>query len=325
MQDTILHTNHDIVNTHSESASESVSIKGTSQPAVPYIIKPYSKVSRTVYSSIAKTDSLVKAREDSVIRVKNDSMARVKSNYGIVIEDPYYADNVRETTSSALGKLGMDGVSWVYAILALIFCLICFKSKGNRGYIKYLFTNLNTVKLRHNMFDATVKESSFTFILNANWVVCSGILLWIGMKYWFSVLHQPLSIGVLEGVGICVGLMLSYKLLLLLCYIISGNVFSDYRTTKEWVAGANSENSLESLLLFPLALLGLCYPASIQGVVWFGIGVIGIGKILFIFKGFRIFVKQFSSFLLFLYYLCTMEVIPIILVLIGARALMENW
>ena len=175
------------------------------------------------------------------------------------------------------------------------------------------------------MFDATVKESSFTFILNANWVVCSGILLWIGMKYWFSVLHQPLSIGVLEGVGICVGLMLSYKLLLLLCYIISGNVFSDYRTTKEWVAGANSENSLESLLLFPLALLGLCYPASIQGVVWVGLGVIGIGKILLIFKGFRIFVKQFSSFLLFLYYLCTMEVIPIILVLIGARALMENW
>ncbi len=325
MQDTIVGTTQEIVIPQVEHVNEHPVTSVPAEPLSPKFFRPYAQLTNQVASSIAKTDSIAKAKEDSIVRAKNDSLARIRSGYGIVLEDPYYVKEVKGSTTSSLQKFGADGLSWVYVVLSLMFCLICFKSRGNKGYIQYLFTNLNTVKLRHNMFDATVKESSFTFILNANWVLCSGILLWIGMKYWLASEKIVTGVGVLEGIGLCIGVMLAYKLIMLLGYIVAGNVFSDYRTTKEWVGGANSENSLESLLLFPLALLGLCYPAAIEGVIWGGISVIGVGKILFIFKGFRIFVKQFSSFLLFLYYLCTMEVIPIILVLICARALLENW
>lgn len=271
----------------------------------------------------AKRDSIAKAREDSIVRSVNDSLARVKSGYGLILEDPYYMASQKEFRQETSHISGAGGASWLYAVMALLFCLICYKSKGNPRYFRHLLLNLNEVKLRHNMFDSTVRESSYLFILNMVWVICAGILLWSVMPEFEGMEAVLLKTPLLVGVGICVGVALVYKVLMLMNYLVAGNVFTDYRTAKEWIKGANSENGLEALFLFPLALLSLIYPEWNMRIMWISVGVIGVGKILFIFKGFRIFVNRFSSFLLFLYYLCILEIIPIILAICGARMLLN--
>ncbi len=46
-------------------------------------------------------------------------------------------------------------------------------------------------------------------------------------------------------------------------------------------------------------------------------------RILFIIKGFRIFYRGFGSFVYFILYLCTLEIIPAWLMVMGAYALSE--
>ena len=80
-----------------------------------------------------------------------------------------------------------------------------------------------------------------------------------------------------------------------------------------WVRGAAATNGAEAFLLFPFALLALTQPEWNPGVLILAGIVFILGKFLFIFKGFRIFFNQFSSWLLFLYYLCSLEIIPLLL------------
>lgn len=270
-------------------------------------------------------DSLAKAREDSIIVAVNDSLARIHSGYGIVLEDPYYVGGKEEAYSPVKIK-GMTGggVSWVFALLGVLFCLVCFKSRNNSKYFKQLLRDLKETRLRHNMFDNTVRESSFMAILNLLWIASAGVLLWEGVKLYFTY-RLGIEPSVLPMIGIftCMGVVMVYEVLMLAAYWITGNIFSDSRTTKEWIKGANSASALESLALFPLALVAMCYPEGSEVVVEIGAGLFIIGKLLFIYKGFRIFFSQIASLLLFLYYFCSLEIIPLILVFVGAVKLIR--
>ena len=74
-------------------------------------------------------------------------------------------------------------------------------------------------------------------------------------------------------------------------------------------------------MLFPLSLVALNYPKWDVPVLLIAAGVFVIGKIVFLYKGFRIFFTQISSWLLFLYYLCSLEIVPLILTYLGAVTL----
>ncbi len=265
-----------------------------------------------------RADSIAKAKEDSVIIARNDSLARVRSEFGIVLEDPYYIK--QNGTDMPLKDVNITdgGMSWILALLALLFCLVCFKSRNNPRYFRQLFRDLRESRLRHNMFDNTVRESSFMVILNITWVVCAGILLWEGVDLYLRIQSGvvPHS-SQMTGMLICIGMASAYKLFMQLAYWMTGNVFSDSRITKEWIKGANSATALESLGLFPLALVALCYPGGSDVAIVIGAILFGIGKLMFIYKGIRIFFSQIASLLLFLYYFCSLEIIPLILMFAG--------
>lgn len=112
-----------------------------------------------------------------------------------------------------------------------------------------------------------------------------------------------------------------YVIFMLLAYEITGNVFSDRNMTRLWVKGASALMGLQVFLFFPFALLSLCYPEWNRIILILAGIVFIIGKIQFIYKGFRIFFNQISSWLLFLYYLCSLEIVPLILVYFGTVAL----
>lgn len=285
----------------------------TSQPAMVY--RPWQPV----------IDSVAKAREDSLIRSVNDSLAHIPNPYGIVIDAPYSAPAEYKLTSH--NNYG-SGLSWIFLVLGVLFCAVCLKLKNTPGYLMTLWADFREVRFRHNVFDNTVKETSFLILLLIGWMCCAGILLWElvrflgGMPFMSRHLFPDAQ---LEGCALCSAVAGVYVIFMLLNYELVGNVFSDARITRLWVKGATAGFGLQTMILFPVALLALCYPEWNEILLWITGGIIIIGKIIFIYKGFRIFFQQLRSWLVFLCYLCSLEIVPLILAYLLACQICVKW
>lgn len=208
-----------------------------------------------------------------------------------------------------------NGLSWVYLGMGVIFCLVAFQIRNSGRYFHSLINDIRDTRERHNVFDDTVKETWFLIVLNVTWCASMGVLTWCSFpathypaEYSFSIPDRPAA-----GIGLAAGVWLLYDIVMMAVYWLVGNVFTDARKTGMWVRGAAATNGTEAFLLFPLALLALTQPEWNTGVLILAGIVFILGKFLFIFKGFRIFFNQFSSWLLFLYYLCSLEIIPLLL------------
>lgn len=285
----------------------------------------------------AATDA---AAPDSVVAdtvaIEADTVPAGEVLEGIVLVNPAteYMKNLDTGNPSRQRQWG--GMSWVYLALTVMFCVISLKFKGNSRYMKALCSDLTDTRLRHNAFDETVRETSLLILMNVMWAFNAGVLLWGAVKM-FSGMYTPgiaadmtansFSITCPEwvGVGICSGISAIYLVVMTVAYWVVGNVFSDRRKTGLWVKGAAASTALETFLLLPLSLLTLIYPEWGMTLLWIAAGVFAMGKIVFLYKGFRIFFAEISSWMLFLYYLCSLEIVPLILTYFGAVFACGAW
>lgn len=218
--------------------------------------------------------------------------------------------------------------SWVIAGLLILLVAVCLRVQANRKYLVALLTDITDVRERHNVFDDTVRESFLLVMLNVLWSCCAGILLYGGISE-YSGIHLPGGgESILQGVAggglymaVCGGVALVYTAIMTFAYWIVGNVFSDRAHTAVWIKGFLAEQGLSVILLLPLSLLMLSYPEWTPTIEIIAIIVFIIGKIVFIWKGFRIFFIQMRSWLIFLYYLCSLEIVPLVLTIILAMEL----
>jgi len=244
---------------------------------------------------------------------------------GIILVNPASEFLGKETH---LPHIHWSLMSWVYLALALLFCIVAIKFKGNSRYMKALMSDLTSTRIRPNAFDDTVRETSLLVLLNIMWVACAGVLLWKALTLTAGTLVQnsaALPDSPAVGIAICSGVAAIYLALMTMAYWVIGNVFADRRQTQMWVKGAAAAYGLETFLLFPLVLLILSYPAWDGTLLIIAGAVFIFGKIVFLYKGFRIFFTQISSWLLFLYYLCSLEIVPLILTYLAAWSACIRW
>lgn len=102
--------------------------------------------------------------------------------------------------------------------------------------------------------------------------------------YSFSVADKPAP-----GIGICSGMCLLYSAAMLLAYWVSGCVFRDRHQAGMWVRGAAAAPAIETVFLFPVALLVLVRPEWTEVLLLTALCTFAMGKIMFILKGIRIF------------------------------------
>lgn len=314
-----------------ESRSEAKTVKAAPKPAVKkvrYTVEAVgvwridapeaAKASVGKATPAAETDSLPQTDSSALAA---DTVVPVTTVPGMVLDDGLIREEYQPPVVST------HGMSWVFLGLGILFCIAALKFKNNTRYLKALLKDLTDVRVRQNIFDETVKETSFLILLNVLWVCCAGVLLWQGLllltpSEWSSAF--PLHGSSAAGIGICSGVAAVYLIILLVAYTVVGNVFSDSRRTLLWVKGAAASFALEAIFLFPLALVSICYAAWAKPVILISAGVFVLGKIVFIYKGFRIFFNQISSWMLFLYYLCSLEIVPLILTYLVALQLCSS-
>ncbi|MDE6272500.1 MAG: DUF4271 domain-containing protein [Muribaculaceae bacterium] len=232
---------------------------------------------------------------------------RHDTQYVLVIEPAK-----RETMPLRKAAGENDGKSWILGGLLILFVIIAIRFRNNSKYLATLLKSAIEVRERGNVFDDTVKESSFMAVLNVLWCLCAGILLYIGVG------GRPGSAGAPAGMGFGVLLAMAYELFMIFSYWMVGNVFSDRLHARMWLRGFLAATGLTTLILFPTALIALCYPTFAFTAFQIGLGAFILGKTVFIWKGFRIFFTQIGAWVLFLYYLCSLEIVPLILLYLAA-------
>ncbi|MDE6297881.1 MAG: DUF4271 domain-containing protein [Muribaculaceae bacterium] len=230
--------------------------------------------------------------------------------YGLVIENPIIREPAVEKNPEE------TGMSIIWLVLVLLFCAVALKFKNNAHYLKAIVSDLTDVRVRQNAFDDTVKETSFLVLLNVLWFCSVGILLWQCVRLTspevvgnsFSIPDKPSL-----GIAICTAMAGIYTLFMSIGYWLIGYVFTDKERAAIWVKGAGASQGLEVMLLLPVAALSIGYNQWTPVLLEIAAGVLILGKIMFIYKGFRIFFNKISSWMLFLYYLCSVEIVPLIL------------
>ena len=231
-------------------------------------------------------------------------------SYGLLMKKP-------ELTWEEPGGSPGVGMSWLLTVLFLAYTVICLRYRKNSRYFSMLFNEIVEVRERHNAFDDTVRETSFVWLLNLLWCGAAGVLL-------YGLIYNPASGAWLNDVGvkrlfICIGMMIGYTMFLSVAYASVGALFSDPMKASQWVKSYLGSQGLEGIALFPVALLGLCAPGIMGAMTILGIIIFFLAKILFIYKSFCIFFAQMTTWVLFLYYLCSLEIVPVVLVYTGSR------
>ena len=225
--------------------------------------------------------------------------------YGIVLTAP------EPPKPAPLRETGNEGVSFIIGGLFLLFLVVALRFRNNVKYAVTMFRNLVETRTRQNVFNDTVRETSLIVLLNILWCASAGIIgfcifnsLYPGEWPW------PLrSIGMLWGMAVAVG----YSLFMWGAYASVGWVFSDRVHSELWVKGYLACQALMAPAFFLTALVVMCQPYTAPGAAAAVAIVFISAKLVFIWKGFRIFFNQFSSWVLFLCYLCSLEIVPLIL------------
>ena len=225
--------------------------------------------------------------------------------YGIVLTPPEKVshDTTRNDNS--------NGVSFILSGLFILFLVIALRFRNNMKYIGALFRNLVDTRTRQNVFDDTVRETSLIILLNLLWCGCAGVIAYSCINFFYP---EQLPDGYQVG-GMLVGMLIAvgYTLFMSGAYLSIGWIFSDKEHAIVWFKGFTASQSLMSPFYFLTALLAICRPEAGIPVVATASGIFIIARMVFIWKGYRIFFSQISSWVLFLCYLCSLEIVPLVI------------
>lgn len=200
----------------------------------------------------------------------------------------------------------------VAAMVIGVFLIVALNLRHYTTYLKGFAQDLWSVKLRDNLFeDHTVSETKVTISLIMLLCVSEGILLNFAAPVRMAGNSSPfVSTGVLT---LCAAV---YYILQLCGYYAVGYVFTGDISTSIWLRGFNSSQVLLGLFLWVPALVVLFNPVAGKEMLITGAILYILARIIFITKGFRIFYNNIFSLIYFILYLCSLEIIPL---LIAAR------
>ncbi len=208
--------------------------------------------------------------------------------------------------------------SGVLTIITLMLLLVAFNFKHCYRLFRILGQDLLSVRRRNNAFDdSTASETRVLIVLLIQLWVCEGLLTyaWLTHQGYITVSDPLLPVAAM------VGLACAFYLFSLVAYHIVGYTFTDPAGASQWTKGFNASQAFLSIALLVPALVGVFYPMLLVPMLWIAVGLYVAARIIFIIKGFRIFYDNFASLIYFILYLCTLEIIPVVIFVLGAASL----
>ncbi|MBD5214660.1 MAG: DUF4271 domain-containing protein [Bacteroidales bacterium] len=216
-----------------------------------------------------------------------------------------------EPTPRPASSAAHSGVTTAFIVLFALIALTAY-------HLPHIFTSIKTdmfgVRRRNNAFDShTSGEARTLALMILLAATCEAVIV--------GCFINPLFGASLPLFGATVGLMVAYYIFQLIAFSVVGYAFTDPLSASQWRRGFNLSQGLLGFLLLPPALIVLFYPPlTVAAFVYAAVAYLTI-RVIFIYKGFRIFFDSIGCLVYFILYLCTLELIPAIAVYSGAIAL----
>lgn len=210
----------------------------------------------------------------------------------------------------------------IMALLLSIVVLVCLNMRHVRRIFHTITNDLFQVRRRSNAFDDhTAYETRTIILLLMQLFLFSGILmfLWLGIP----ATHPRTQLS--SPVALLSVLAMAYYLFQLTMCTLIGYVFTDPTGAVQWRRGLNASAVLLGMCLAVPTLLSLFYPSVTTAMLWAACVLFIISRIIYIYKGFRIFYINFPSLLYFILYLCSVEIVPLIAVYTAALEITNHY
>ena len=213
----------------------------------------------------------------------------------------------------------------VMGLMMLVAMAVVLSYRTGYKYLENFVRNMLSTRRRENLFDDhTVNETKILTALIGLSCVMQGFALMVGV----SLAVPSLASGILRSPALSLGLgaavVLVYYLLQLLVYHVLGYVFTDSISTRLWIDGFKATQSLLGLLLLPVIGVMLLKPELSTPMLLVAAGLYICARLVFICKGFRIFYGNLSSIVYFILYLCSLEIVPLVMLGAGTIYLCRN-
>ena len=199
--------------------------------------------------------------------------------------------------------------SGVLAMVVAVIVMIGLNMRHVKRIFRSLPQDLLSVRRRSNAFDEhTANETRVTILQLLQLWVYEGLLLFMWLR------DTPVSeSGLTTRVAMLVGLACAFYLFQLGNCMTIGYVFADKLSATLWRRGLNASQITLGWALTVPALVSLFYPGLTGDMLLLAAILYVLSRICYIYKGFRIFYHKFPSLLYFILYLCTSEIIPVII------------
>lgn len=197
--------------------------------------------------------------------------------------------------------------SGVLCLIIGVFLLLAFNFRHYSTFLKNFSYDLWSVRRTDDTSGVrTFSETGIQMSVVLLACLCEGIIINAAIGAGGYTLGFP-TFPVIAGLSLTAVI---YYLWQLAAYRIVGYVFTDKVTARQWLKGFNASQALLGIALTIPALLVLFNPEEAPVVVTVGAICYVLARLIFIFKGFRLFYDNFGSILYFILYLCTLEIVP---------------
>ncbi|MDE6249169.1 MAG: DUF4271 domain-containing protein [Paramuribaculum sp.] len=243
---------------------------------------------------------------------------------------PYDTSRLAAHTGRVPYTMGMPGNprpvlpgydSGIVCMLLGTFLLITLNFRHHATFVKTFAQDLLSVRRRSNAFeDHTLSETGALMSLILLACVSEGLLLFTAFRPGGHLLWG----GVSGAVAMMIVVAMIYYIWQVGVYSLLGYVFTDRVFARHLVRGFNASQALLGLVLAVPALAVTYRPSSwgwvAPGSIMFYFLVRGV----FIYKGFRIFYINYFSSVYFIVYLCSLEIVPLIVIMRVCRFLIST-
>ena len=214
---------------------------------------------------------------------------------------PFASSPLHDTPSMVLLLLGLLAVAMSY--------------HTGYKYIENFFHNMFSTRRRENMFeDHTVNETGILAALIANTCIVEGFITYFAVQQFRPDLVASLQSNVFLHIAAFCAIAAGFYVVQRLVYMLLGYTFSDKVGSKLWIDGFNASQSFLGLLLLLVLVPLMLFPARGKMLLTLAALMYLVARLIFIYKGFRIFYSNMTSCIYFLLYLCAVEIVPLALV-----------
>ena len=223
------------------------------------------------------------------------------------------------------GRLGVAGDPVPYSIardnvitLLLLGCFVLalIAYAKSKGFI--LRQAKDFFRPPHNEKLTSISETSGELRFQLFLVLQSSLLM--ALIFFFYVqrnITDTFIIDQYQAIGVFAAIITAYAMLKAVAYSVTGWVFFDRRRNDLWMKSFLFLLAMEGVCIFPIVMLRAYFDMPVHTTLLSTAIVLGIFKLLSLYKSYLIFFRNGGHSLQIFLYFCTLEIIPLAM-LIGA-------